>query len=204
MNDDTLLREALRADAAGVEADDDLLDAIRAEVDRRPGEPGRPPAAWVLTAAAVLVAAALVAVAAVRDRGGDDVSTVDPATSPTTADPLDPVDPFLMPEEVPCREGESLDVVFYTNPMTRRVPLGDLVAPLRADDRVASVRTLSRTEIAEMVREDEGVDLAADATPDGLLVDLVDAGRDEADFRRDADIPPAAIAVVADIGCTDG
>jgi dipeptidyl aminopeptidase/acylaminoacyl peptidase len=83
MTDDDLLRDALRAEADGVEADPELLRRIRSATGEAPTAHRRP---WLLAAAAVAVVVGLTAIAlATRDDDHQSVDVVD--TPDTTAMP---------------------------------------------------------------------------------------------------------------------
>ncbi len=87
---DDLLRQALRAEAEGVEADDELLRRTRATASGRPGR--RRLAPWLLSAAA---AAAMVALAATVLLADDDqtLDVVDDPALPTTTTAAPDPDP---------------------------------------------------------------------------------------------------------------
>jgi hypothetical protein len=148
--------------------------------------------------------------------GGDqpDVTVTVAGSNPATGSDsgtANLVDGFLdqMPGEVPCEDGASLDLSLCTEPPGPKPP-DELLARLDEDPRVAGIRTLSSTQVAERVREASDVVIDPAVTPPVVLVDLVDPGRDEADVRDEMTDesntetiePYRSVVIQADIGRT--
>lgn len=173
------IRDALRAEAEGVHAGDDLLEQIRTASPARSSWRRRVP--LLLAAAAMVLVVGLAAI--VLD--GDEEQTVDVAGDPDGSDaPGDLGSLFAPPDDVCPATG----VAVYLDP---DIPLADLQAidaRLTQDERVASVRYVSEEDaFAALPVAPAGV--VADDVPSYFLATMT-PGTDDVPLRSEvADLP---------------
>jgi hypothetical protein len=176
---DDEIRDALRAEADGVHADDELLERIRAARPTRQAWSRRLP---LLLAAAAVVLVVGLAVALDRD---DREQTVDVVDDPDRPDvPGDLSARFATPEDV-C---PAVGVAVYLDPSIAVDDRDAIDARLTQDERLASVRYVSEEDaFASLLTVSDGV--VADDVPSYFLAVMQPAADDLALRSEVADLP---------------
>ncbi len=169
--DDDLLREALRAEAADVEASDDLRARIHGALTDVPAARSRARGRLLAVAAVAALAAGTVVVLASRD---DDESVH--ADGDVAAEVGDAVLP------PPCPDGDraSDDLLIYFDPDVTRSVVNTVRAQVEGHDLVAGVRYVDQAEtydeLARLFAEQPELveSVSPEILPPSLRVDLVD------------------------------
>lgn len=195
---DDLLRDALRAEAAGVTADAGLLARIQAAAEQ---PAGRSSGRWLLVAAVALVAGLGVSV---LNRDGDQV--VDSANDPTSTTSTTEVpgsDIYdVLAGAFPCEEAGGYQTVFLLAPRATAAEVDAVGAALDAHAQAQRVRFIPEAEVvAALEIVAPGADWDPASIPSGYLATSA-TSEDDLAIRGDvSDLP--GISGTSSTDCTE-
>jgi hypothetical protein len=169
---DDLLRAALRAEAEGVQAGEELRQRIDAEVARSP----RRPVPWLIAAAAVL--ALVLGIGVVTLRGDDADQTVDVVDDPTTTTTATGVDvgaAFALLAARDCAAG-TVQLVVLADPAATQGQLDAIAAALSAATGPGTLTSVSPGEVLTRVQSEGEVpdDVTVAQTPTAWVATYTD------------------------------